>query len=75
MKDLLRDQGKETGKEMKLKSSQVIFFLRAFQYNSLAKKTEYRYETPITIEKDFRFRECLVIFCNKRLLFCLTGPH
>lgn len=26
MKDLLRDQGKETGKEKKVKSTQVIFF-------------------------------------------------
>lgn len=73
MKDLLRDQGKETGKEMKLKSTQVIFFLGAFQYNSLAKKMEDRYETPITIFSHSTEKKILNSE-SKRLLFCLDGP-
>lgn len=79
MKDLLRDQEKETGKETKVKSTQVIFFHRAFQYKALAKKNRQVWDTDHCVlqhrEKDFRIKKHLAIFCDEGWLLCLDGLH
>jgi len=80
MKDLLRDQGKETGKETRLKSTQVTFS-QSFPIQRIGKEKwrqirhTNHYILPQHREKDFRIKEHSAIFCDERWLLCLDGLH
>lgn len=76
MKDLLKDQEKETGKEMKLKSTQVIFFSESSNRMHWQRKvkTDMRHQSLYSpIGKDFRIKGYSAIFCGERWLVCLDG--